>query len=92
MKNLSDIRQELDQVDREIVSLFEARMDLCRQVAEYKIAAGMPVLDSSREDQVLDSRAAYLKKAEYEPYVRDLYREFMRLSRSLQQKMIDEER
>lgn len=48
MKELSDIRKELDAVDSELVALFEQRMNLCREVAEYKIAHHMQVLDSSR--------------------------------------------
>lgn len=61
MRDLREIRQELDQVDREMVRLFEKRMNLALEVAQYKTAHGMPVLDASREEQVLASRAAMLQ-------------------------------
>jgi chorismate mutase len=32
--NLSDIRIQIDQMDREILDLFQKRMNLCRDVAE----------------------------------------------------------
>ena len=36
MKDLSKIREEIDQIDRQMVALYEARMNLAAEVAEYK--------------------------------------------------------
>lgn len=55
MRELAQIRQELDEIDREMVKLFERRMTLCREVVRTKLAQGKPVLDASREAQVLES-------------------------------------
>ena len=55
MRELAQIRQELDEIDREMVKLFERRMTLCREVARTKLAQGKPVLDASREAQVLEA-------------------------------------
>lgn len=90
MKELDAIRLELDSVDREIVSLFEQRMNLAREVAAYKIAHGLPVLDQSRESMVLDSRVSMLKDGHWAGSLRDLYTEIMRLSRSEQQRILKE--
>ena len=90
MKELEAIRLELDSVDREIVSLFEQRMNLAREVAAYKIAHGLPVLDQSRESMVLDSRVSMLKDGHWAGSLRDLYTEIMRLSRSEQQRILKE--
>lgn len=90
MKELEAIRLELDSVDREIVSLFEQRMNLAREVAAYKIAHGLPVLDQSRESIVLDSRVSMLKDGHWAGSLRDLYTEIMRLSRSEQQRILKE--
>ena len=90
MKELQETRRALDAVDREIVCLFEQRMNLARDVAEYKIAHGMPVLDRSREGQVLESRCALLQDAYWAPALRELYEQIMALSRAEQQKMVDE--
>ena len=49
MKDLSKIREEIDQIDRQMVALYEARMNLAAEVAEYKISVGKPVLDKGRE-------------------------------------------
>ncbi len=90
MQELKDIRASLDQVDRELVRLFEKRMALCAQVAEYKIAHGMEVLDTSREEQVLSSRAAMLEDTSLSEDVQTLFRTLMALSRAAQQKQMTE--
>ena len=90
MKELETIRQELDGVDREIVRLFEKRMQLCREVALYKLAKGMQVLDRSREEQVLASRAAMLDNPAWAADVRALWEQLMASSRAEQEKLIRE--
>ena len=53
MKNvdLLECRNKLDVIDREIVRLFEERMAICGDVAEYKIGTGKAVYDAERERQ-----------------------------------------
>ena len=90
MKELQSIRQELDQLDSELVRLFERRMVLSREVAAYKMAHDLPVLDDSREKQVLATRAAMLTDAHWEAAVRALYERIMSLSRAEQESMLKE--
>lgn len=40
MKDLKEIRAEIDSVDKELVSLYEKRMALTEQVADYKLSTG----------------------------------------------------
>ena len=89
MKELEELRRELDEVDRELVSLFERRMALAGQVAACNIAAGRPVLDRTREEAVLASRAAMLENHAWEAEVRQLYETLMALSRGEQQRIMD---
>ena len=53
MISLEEIRKNLDEIDSEIVALYEKRMQLCKEVAEYKIATGKKVFDKERENQKL---------------------------------------
>jgi monofunctional chorismate mutase len=89
--NLDEIRKQIDDTDRELVSVFCKRMDLVKQVAAYKIANDMPVLRPEREEAVLE-RVQAQAGAKYGEYARDLYGHVMRVSREMQQKMIDESR
>ena len=40
MRDLGEIRKDIDAIDQQITALFEQRMNLTRQVAEYKLASG----------------------------------------------------
>ncbi len=88
MMELEETRRSLDAVDRELVALFEKRMVLCREVAKYKIANGMQVLDRSREEHVLASRAAMLTDPYWAEDVRTLFEGIMALSRTEQEKLL----
>ncbi|MBQ4579939.1 MAG: chorismate mutase [Clostridia bacterium] len=90
MKSLTDLREELDGVDREIVRLFEKRMNIACDVARYKMANGLPVLDRSREEQVLQSRAALTEDPAWGPSVRQLYEAIMALSRDAQTRLMEQ--
>ena len=49
MRDLQDSRKEIDIIDEQIIRLFEKRMDICKDVAAYKLHTGKPVLDRKRE-------------------------------------------
>lgn len=90
MRELEDVRAELDRVDRELVRLFERRMALSREVARCKLAHGLPVLDAAREEQVLDSRVSMLNNPALGEDVRTLYVCIMALSRGEQERLLKE--
>lgn len=49
--DLQEIRGQLDEIDTRLVELFEKRMELCGQVAEFKIGTGKAVYDGQRESR-----------------------------------------
>ena len=51
--DLTDLREQIDVIDQQIVELYERRMDISRQVAEYKIETGKKVFDKEREEEKL---------------------------------------
>ena len=64
--DLGKIRDEIDIVDKSIIELYEKRMHLCKDVAEYKIANGKQVLDRTREQQKID-RVRELASKDFDP-------------------------
>lgn len=52
--NLDELRLKIDTLDKEILSDFSERMDVCRQVALYKQENGLPVFQKGREHQILN--------------------------------------
>ena len=86
MKDLSEIRAEINRVDRELVALFCRRMDCAKAVGEYKKENGVPVLNLDREKEILDRVEE--EGGEYGIYTRLMYQNIMELSRALQHKII----
>jgi monofunctional chorismate mutase len=87
--DIAALRRELDEIDRELTMLFERRMEVSRRVAEYKRENNLPVLDASREEQVLCSRVEMLSDKSLEQSVRALFMEIMRLSRLAQESTLN---
>lgn len=86
--DLLECRKQLDGIDRQLVELFEERMRICGDVAEYKIGAGKPVYDGEREQQKLAAVAA-LAHGEYnQAAVQELFTQLMTISRRYQYRMM----
>ena len=90
MKDLTVLRAEIDVIDRQLVALFEQRMAVTEQVGRYKLANGIPVLDRSREEQVLAGKVALMEDKSLSEDVTDLFEAIMAISRRQQQKLLDE--
>lgn len=89
MKDLNELRQEIDVIDRQLVALFEQRMAVTRNVGLYKLANGIPVLDRSREEQVLASKTTLLEDKTLSRDVTELFEAIMAISRRQQQALLD---
>ena len=70
MADLSDYRKEIDEIDHQLVPLFEQRMEVVRKVAAYKKEHNLPVLHAGREEEVLRKAADSLKNPTYVPQIR----------------------
>ena len=86
MRDLADIRKEIDGIDKELIELFKKRMDCAKAVGEYKKANNVPILNQKREDEILDE--VQKKGGEYGHYARLLYANIMELSRALQHNIV----
>lgn len=91
MEDLQELRKQIDQIDQEMVRLFEARMDVCRQVAEYKVANGKKVLDRSRELEKLDTLGGMAHNDFNRHGIRELFQQIMAMSRKLQYQLLEKE-
>ena len=88
--NLDEIRKQIDEIDAQISELFCRRMDLVKNVAEYKIKNSLPVFHPGREQYILDQ--ARLRAGEtYGDYAAALFQRMMEMSRRMQEKMIEDQ-
>ena len=90
MRDLKELRVDIDRIDREMVALFEERMGIAKQVAEYKIATGKKILDKERENQKLKAVKALTHNDFNSHGVEELYKQIMGISRKLQYQLMEE--
>lgn len=84
METLEELRVKLDEIDNQIVNLYEKRMEICAHVGEYKIQTGKKVLDRQREKEKLESVAGKASNPFNKKGVTELYEQLMSMSRKLQ--------
>ena len=81
--DLQNLRQEINETDKDIVDLFKKRMNIAASVAEYKKQNGLPVLDAARERALL-TRISDMAGEEFDVYARTLYHTMLDVSRAYQ--------
>ena len=81
--DLKEIRDQIDVIDDQLVQLFTRRMELAAQVAEYKRANGLPILNRGREREVLAKVSEGLAPP-MDQFTRRLFTERMSMSRAYQ--------
>ena len=89
--DLLDLRNQLDVIDANIVDLYEKRMDICRQVAEYKISTGKKVFDKQRETEKLAAVRAMTHNEFNAHGIQELFEQIMSMSRKLQYQLLAEQ-
>ena len=82
-------RAEIDAIDREIVALFERRMQVVVEVARIKKENGIAILDASREKEVIAKVQSYLKDTTLKEELAEAYETLMKVSKDYQQKQIE---
>lgn len=85
-------RAEINRIDKEMARLFGERMNAVRRVAEYKRSVGMPVLDASREAEVIARNAALIEDDTLRAYYINYLKYNMALSRKFQHTLLGGQR
>jgi chorismate mutase/prephenate dehydratase len=89
MLDLGEIRKKIDAIDKDLVRLFEERMDLCREVAEYKVETGKKVFDREREQEKIKAVSAMVQNPENTHGVDELFSQIMSNSRKMQYSLLE---
>ena len=80
---LNELRNEINQIDDEILDLFLRRMDVAGQVAAYKRENSLPIYQPQREREILESVSN--KAGALGDYAKVLFATLMDLSKRYQQ-------
>lgn len=88
MVDLGELRSEIDDIDRELVKLFEKRMEIALRIADYKRENNIPIFNGDREKEVIRKNLMHLKNKELKYEVEEFFNSIFNISRALQTKNI----
>ncbi len=86
MDELKKYRDEIDEIDDELIPLLLRRMEVSKAVAEYKTKRGMPVLNVQREKEILEDVSE--KCGDMGDLIKTIFSAAMDASRALQHNII----
>ncbi|MDD6640142.1 MAG: chorismate mutase, partial [Erysipelotrichaceae bacterium] len=84
MEDLKQLRQQINDIDQEMVKLFERRMKVSSKIAQFKRENNLPIYDKKREEQVLKRNCSLLEDASLNDYYRIFQNQLMDLSKQYQ--------
>ena len=88
MRDLLELRDEIDAIDSEIVELYEKRMQIAKEVAEYKISVGKPIFDKEREISKLEILKGKVGTEFLKHGISELFEQIMAMSRKRQYQLL----
>ena len=86
--DLDIIRQEIDQIDNQIVKLLEERMHLVEGVVAYKKSSGKPILDTKREEVIFEKVRSRVGDKRYQETIVATFSDILKRSRDYQDQNI----
>lgn len=87
---LNELRDRIDHIDKQLVKLYEERMEICEDVGRYKIETGKQVFDKTREDSKLNAVEEMASSPMNKVGIRELFSHIMSVSRKLQYRLLAE--
>ena len=88
--DIQELRNQINAIDERLVKDFEARMKVALEIGKYKKENGLPVFDPARERAVLNKQTSAVDE-EMSTYVKLLYNTLFDLSRSYQQRYMNDD-
>ena len=92
MKKLEICRDLIDSIDSQIIELYEKRMEVVKDVIEYKIENDLPIYDQNRESLMLEKNLSKIKNEEYKKYYSDVLNGFLKASKEYQKDILNKKK
>ena len=89
MDKLKDIRTRIDGIDAQLAGLFEQRMECAREIAAYKAAHGLTVVDPAREEETVRQGSMRIQDRDIREYYVKFEQQVISLSRDWQQRLMN---
>lgn len=83
-KELNNIRLEINKIDKKMKKLFIKRMELVKNIIDYKKQNNIDIYDSNRENEVIELNSNELKGSEFYDYYIEYLKDLMKTSKRYQ--------
>lgn len=90
LKDIKELRKNIDSIDEKIINLFEERMEIVVEVAKYKKDNNFPIFNEDREKEVIDKNIRKLKNKNIDKYCEKFLQAMMDVSKAYQKQMLEE--
>ncbi|HEY8804642.1 MAG TPA: chorismate mutase, partial [Clostridium sp.] len=87
--DIDNLRSKIDEIDANLVSLFESRMEVVLKVAQYKKNNNVEILNKVREESVIQKNINLVKNKELFSEVEEFFKSVMEISRGFQNKTLN---
>lgn len=89
MEELKDLRQKINQVDKEMARLFEERMSVVKEIAFIKRQKGISIYDKGREDEIIEKNSQFIADETIREYYVNFLKDNMKVSKSYQSRVLE---
>lgn len=79
---LKQYRDQIDQIDEQLISLLDKRFEITKQVGDYKRANNIAILNHDREQQIINKIVT--SDAKHPQQIIDVYQAIMSISKGQQ--------
>jgi monofunctional chorismate mutase len=90
MSKLDESRVKIDEIDTQIIELYEKRMQIVKDVIQYKIENNMAILDSNREAAMLEKNLQKIKNEELKKYYKSVLDGYLKASKDMQKDILEQ--
>lgn len=89
MNDLQKAREKLDILDEKIISLLNKRMEIIKEIALFKKANNLPIIDALREKALIEENKKFIN-VEFHKYYKQLYKTILDVSKNYQHDLFEE--
>ena len=89
MNKLEQARTIINEVDHDMAALWEKRMQAVKMVVEYKMEHQLPVLDGTREKEVIERNSSLIQDEQLKSYYVEMLQMMMEISKKYQREIME---
>ena len=85
--DLTQAREKIEDIDKQMAKLFEMRMECSKEIALYKNENNIPIYDATREKTLIEKNRSYIKNDMFKEYYLEFFKGLLDISKKYQEKL-----